>query len=411
MSMGRLATSRCQRRRVRAVAAFTLIEVLMSIFVLALGLLGLGAIIPGIIREQRVASDRTLGIVVANDAKAYLNARADLRRLGLPRAGTGGGSGLGTTAGQSYGLGAWLRDDQWSRSYTWDTNSIDASDYEDLGNVVIGGRVSVGGSTGSVDPAIIPLSDRLYPSPASNLSAPQFVWDFVARRLPPTESGGYALMADSSLGLLSGTPEQWRTGVEIAVFVRRVDTGIRVPRGETGFGVMLGSASTQILPVGVSEDGIPTGAGANTSQGQIYPPPMTLRAEYDNAKPTLLRLENDTLLSGSEPGSTVTLQNRLLLASQVGQQLVDNLGNVYTVEEVVDSGTSFAEVRVRPSVSAWIPSTSGGTPDWDDEEAWSEIRQVVFVAQPPAAAIVFRMGVEPNAVKSPSGSGAGRQPL
>jgi type II secretory pathway pseudopilin PulG len=389
---------------VRAVTAFTLIEVLMSIFVLALGLLGLGAIIPGIIREQRVASDRTLGIVVANDARAYLQARADLGRLGIAPSG-GGGTGLGSTAGRSYGLGVWLRNDEWSRSYLWDTNAIDANDYQDLGNVVIGGRV------GGTDPAVIPLSDRLYPSPASGLTAPQFVWDFVARRLPPTESGGYALLADSSLGLLPGTPEQWRSGVEIAVFVRRVDTGIRVPQGETGFGVMLGSTSTQILPVGVSEVGIPTGAGANTGDGQIYPPPMTLRAEYDNAKPTLLRLEEDRTLTGSEPGSTVTVENRLLLASQIGQQLVDNLGNVYTVEEVTNSGGSFVEVRVRPSVSAWIPSTSGGTPDWFDPEAWTEIRQVAFVAQPPATAIVFRMGVEPNAVKSPSGSGAGRQPL
>lgn len=411
MSMGRKTTSRMQRQRARAVAAFTLIEVLMSIFVLALGLLGLGAIIPGIIREQRVASDRTLGIVVANDAKAYLSSRADLRRLGVPRAGTtGGGSGLGTTAAQSYGLGIWLRDDQWSRSYLWDTNSIDANDYEDLGNVVIGRRVSVGGSTGNVDPAKIPLSDRLYPSPASGLDAPQFVWDFVARRLPPTESGGYALMADSSLGLLAGTPEQWRTGVEIAVFVRRVDTGIRVPQGGRAFGVMLRS-SNPILPVGISPEGILTGAGANTGQGEIYPPPMTLRAEYDNTKPTLLRLEQDNLLSGAEPGYTVTTANRLLLASQVGQQLVDNLGNVYTVEEVTNSGTSFVEVRVRPSVAGWIPTTSSGTPDWDDPEAWTQIRQVVFVAQPPAAAIVFRLGVEPNAVRSPSGSGAGRQPL
>jgi|GEM_PF-1190709 len=401
--MGRKTTSRKHHRRAQAVAAFTLIEVLMSIFVLALGLLGLGAIIPGIIREQRVASDRTLGIVVANDAKAYISARADLGRLGLPPTGSGGSS-LGSTAGRSYGLGVWLRDDEWSRTYTWDLASIDTSVYEDAGNVIIGRRV------GSIEPVVIPLSDRLYPSSASDLDAPQFVWDFVARRLSPTDSGGFALLADSSLGLLSGTPEQWRTGVEIAVFVRRIDTGIRVPSGETGFGIML-DPSAPTLPVGISEAGLLTGAGADTSQSQIYAPPLTLRAEYDNTKPTLLRLEADTLLAGTEPGNTVTLENRLQLASQIGQQLVDNLGNVYTVEEVTDSGGSFVEVRVRPSVAGWIPSTSGGSPGWDDEEAWTEIRQVVFVPQPPAAAIVFRLGVEPNAIKSPSGSGAGRQPL
>lgn len=395
--------SRYQRRRVRALAAFTLIEVLMSIFVLALGLLGLGAIIPGIIREQRVASDRTLGIVVANDAQAYISSRADLGRLGLPASGAGG-TGLGTTAGRSYGLGVWLRDDQWSRTYTWDTNSIDANDYDDTGNVIIGSRV------GGVDPAIIPLSDRLYPSPASDLDEPQFVWDFVARRLPPTESGGYALLADSDLGLLPGTPEQWRTGIEIAVFVRRVDTGIRVPFGDTGYGVML-RGSNPILPVGIDSSGLPTGAGADTSGSQTYAPPLTLGAEYDGMRNTVLRLEADPTLSGAEPGSSVALGNRLILAGQVGQQLVDNLGNVYTVEETLDSGSSFTEVRVRPAISNWVPRTSGSVSSWDDEDGWTQIRQVVFVPQPPATTVVFRLGVEPNAVKSPSGSGAGRQPL
>jgi type II secretory pathway pseudopilin PulG len=392
-------------------AAFTLIEVLMSIFVLALGLLGLGAVIPGIIREQRVASDRTLGIVVANDAKAYLSARADLGRLGIPPSG-GSGTGLGSTAGRSYGLGVWLRNDEWSPTYAWDTNSIDVNDYEDIGNVLIGTTVSVGGSVGRVEPVRIPLSDRLYPSPASNLDAPQFVWDFVARRLPPTEADGYPMLADSGLGLLPGTPEPWRTGVEIAVFVRRVDTGIRVGPNQTGYGVML-RGTNPILPVGLDEAGAPTGAGADTSQSHIYAPPITLRAEYDGTRNTVLRLEADTTLSGAEPGSGVTLGNRLLLASQVGQQLVDNLGNVYTVDERIDTGpgTSFVEVRVRPSIPSWVPATSGTVSSWDDEDGWTQVRQVVFVPQPPASAIVFRLGVDPNAVRSPSGSGAGRLPL
>lgn len=400
--MGQRMTTRYQRRRVRALAAFTLIEVLMSIFVLALGLLGLGALIPGIIREQRVASDRTLGIVVANDARAYLEARADLVRLGLkPRAGTG----LGTGTGRDYGFGAWLLDDQWSRTYTWDLNAIDASLYEDEGHVVIGSRVD------RVDPARIPLADRLYPTPASNLDEPQFVWDFVARRLPPTESDGFALLADSDYTLTPATPEQWRAGVEVAVFVRRVDTGIRVGPGQTGYGLMLGLSGNPVLPVGIDPAGVLTGAGGDTGLGQIYAPPMTLRAEYDGARPTVLRLEADTLVSGNEPGSAVTLANKLRLASQVGQQLVDNLGNVYTVEETLNSSGTSVEVRVRPGVSGWVRATSSGTPGWDDQEAWSEIRQVVFVPQPPATVIVFRVGIDLDEIESPSGSGAGRQPL
>lgn len=373
----------------------------MSIFVLALGLLGLGALIPGIIREQRVASDRTLGIVVANDARSYLTARADLVRLGLrPPAGTG----LGTGTGREYGFGAWLLDDAWSETYTWDLNSIDTSLYEDEGHLVIGDPV------GRVDPARIPLADRLYPTPASNLDAPQFVWDFVARRLPPTEAEGYALLADSGYTLTASTPEQWRAGLEVAVFVRRVDTGIRVRPGQTAYGLMLGFSGNPIMPVGISEMGVLTGAGGDTGQNQIYAPPLTLRAEYDGTRGTVLRLEADTLLSGNEPGATVTLDNRLRLASQIGQQLVDNLGNVHTVEEVLDTGSNFALVRVRQAVPGWVPATSG-SPSWDDEDAWTQIRQVVFVPQPPATVIVFRVGIDPGEVESPSGSGAGRLPL
>ncbi|MFI4881737.1 MAG: hypothetical protein ACIAQU_04040 [Phycisphaerales bacterium JB064] len=388
-----------ERRRVRAVAAFTLIEVLMSIFVLALGLLGLGALIPGIIREQRVASDRTLGIVVANDAKAYLNARADLRRLVLPPK---PGTGLGPATGREYGLGVWLRDDEWSETYLWDLNSIDAGDFEGMGSMIIGGRVD------AIDPVRVPLADRLYPSPSSGLDAPQFVWDFVARRLPPTESEGFALLADSSVALPTGVPEQWRSAVEIAVFVRRVDTGIRVPAGDTAFGRMLRS---EVLPVGLESTGLPTGTGADTSQNQIYAPPMTLAAEFDGTRRTVLTLSGDDSSSGNEPGSSVAIGERLLMAAQVGQQLVDNLGNVYTVEEALSIGSSEAEVRVRPAISGWIPATGGSVSQWDDEDGWTQIRQVVFVPQPPATAIVFRMGVEPNVVRSPSGSGAGRLPL
>lgn len=374
----------------------------MSIFVLALGLLGLGALIPGIIREQRVASDRTLGIVVANDARAYLTARADLVRLGLrPQPGIG----LGTTAGRRYGFGAWLLDDAWSETYAWDLNSIDTDLYEDEGHMVIGARVD------RVDPARIPLGDRLYPTPASNLDAPQFVWDFVARRLPPTETDGYGLLEDSDYTLTTGTPKQWRAGLEVAVFVRRVDTGIRVRPGQTAYGLMLGFSGNPIMPVGLDSNGLPTGAGADTGQDQIYAPPLTLAASYDGMRPTVLTLSIDGSLTGNEPGAAVMTRERLLMAAQVGQQLVDNLGNVYTVEEAITTGDTEAQVRVRQAVPGWVPATMGRPSGWADERAWTQIQQVVFVPQPPATVIVFRVGIDPDEVKSPSGSGAGRLPL
>ena len=392
-----MATRR--RRQARAIAAFTLIEVLMSIFVLALGLLGLGALIPGIIREQRVASDRTLGIVVANDAQAYLNARADLQRLVVPPTGTTIGASI-----PSYGLGTWLFDDAWSETYWWDLNSIDQDTFEDVGDVLLDQ------GAGGIPPVRIPLDDRLYPSPASDLDAPQFVWDFVARRLPPVDDEGYALLADAPVTLPSGFPAQWRAGVEIAVFVRRVDTGIRVPSGDTAYSIML-RPSNPVLPVGLDASGLPTGTGADTQNGDIYAPPLTLEAEYDGVRTDVLTLSNDNSAASDVPGADVGLRERLLLAGQVGQQLVDNLGNVYTVDELLTSGDSEVEVRIRPAIERWVSRTNGTPSGWDDERGWTQINQVVFVPQPPASTVVFRVGVEPQAVRSPSGSGAGRSPL
>jgi hypothetical protein len=56
----------------RVVAAFTLVEILISIMILALGVLGLGVLFPVVIREQRMGVDASTGIVVANTAKDYL---------------------------------------------------------------------------------------------------------------------------------------------------------------------------------------------------------------------------------------------------------------------------------------------------------------------------------------------------
>ncbi|NRA58902.1 MAG: hypothetical protein HRU13_12380 [Phycisphaerales bacterium] len=398
--MARTLTLR-QRRYARAVAAFTLIEVLMSIFVLALGLLGLGALIPGIIREQRVASDRTLGIIVANDAEAYLRTRADLQRLFVQPA--GGGPTFGTAI-PTYGLGTWLLSDEWSETYGWDLRSIDKDELEGVGDVLLDQDAN------GIDPVRIPLADRLYPSPASNLDAPQFVWDFVARRLPPIDSDGYALLADIPYTLPATLLDQLRAGVEVAVFVRRVDTGIRVPAGDTAYSIML-QPSNPVLPVGLGEDDLPTGAGARTGDREIYAAPLTLRASYDGERTSVLTLSQDGTAASDIPGSDVGLPEQLLLATQIGQQLVDNLGNIYTVEEVLELDDSGAEVRIRPSIERWISQTDGQPTGFDDERGWTQINQVVFVPQPPASTFVFRIGVEPEAVRSPSGSGAGRLPL
>ncbi len=53
--------------------AFTLVEILISIMILALGVLGLGVLFPVVIREQRMGVDASTGVVVAGTAKDVLS--------------------------------------------------------------------------------------------------------------------------------------------------------------------------------------------------------------------------------------------------------------------------------------------------------------------------------------------------
>ena len=91
----RRGTTPCDAR------AFTLVEVLMGILILALALLGIGAVIPVVVRTQKAATDATHGVSVANAAESLLASRADINRL------TGG-------PGTRRGWGSWLLDPQWS---------------------------------------------------------------------------------------------------------------------------------------------------------------------------------------------------------------------------------------------------------------------------------------------------------
>ena len=59
---------------------FTLIEVLIGILILAIALLGLGAVIPVVVKAQRQASDATQGLVAIEAAEGYLRNSAELNK-------------------------------------------------------------------------------------------------------------------------------------------------------------------------------------------------------------------------------------------------------------------------------------------------------------------------------------------
>ncbi|MBL9031865.1 MAG: hypothetical protein JNM80_09170 [Phycisphaerae bacterium] len=415
--------------------AFTLIEVLIGILVLALGLLGLGAIIPVVVREQRLATDATLGVSVAEHAEGVLRARPALS----PQA----------PATTRTLWDALIHDPQWSRDLLW--APFPNSPYQRQATIIYSAtrrdifqpieydfnlqsgqlrwrqtvreekRDSCSGSWAV--PALTPppptpnwdaldVGDRLWPNkgaqttrvlqPNTDPNRPQFVWDVVARRArfgsrslsPYLPVGGmpacyYPQVSSCPPFSNPQPPVRWcdqADQVQVAIFVRRIDLNIKSPRRPaaarqptTLYDLLTGApgvpASDRRLPVAVDTAGRPTGNGLGE-----YSTPEVLDVQLKigaNNKVERSRL----ILDSASPGATVLIP----LASQIGQKLVDNLGNVYTCRGVVDGGTSArgTEIEIQPPIPAWIGPPSGSQgPNAPPEET---VRQIVFTPQIPAA--------------------------
>lgn len=336
--------------------AFTLVEVLIAVLVLALGLLGLGAVIPTVIREQKLATDATMGVVVANEAEAFLRAHPNLNVLECP--------GSFST---DWGWGRWLLDDDWSEppddpdepGYLWvaPLSARDAVDYDpDTGDFMVGG---FGGKPCADHPMGIPVRQRLWPSDAAVGVDPQYVWDIAARRYE----------GDAANGPYT---------VQIALFVRRIDPRIRVPEGKTLRKVLTGDdldrPSDRRVAVGWSTAGdrafYPTfdgtnGNGAFRAGWQAYARPIALAIDTDPATPNMLVIP-------AKGGRTPLYQ----LIQQAGQKLVDDFGNVYTVQRVERvKGDLRTRLVVEPSVA----------PD---------ATMVLFTPQIPVSVSVFNISVQ-----------------
>jgi len=297
-------TSRARTTRVLVRArGFSLIEILIAVVVLSLGLLGLGMVFPVVVRQQRQAQDSIQGLSTARSAAEYVQARRAVVEALLKVGEEWYPNDRHTKIGQA---------EQFDGEWLVDSSSVGggATFVTDRTN----GLMTIGLSSA---PQYIGLYDRLAPAPFTSSGGPQFVWDLALRASGPGQ-------------------------VEVAVFTRRIDAGIRIPTAASSgikqytlSHVLTGEpsvpAANRRVPVAVDKNGRPTLTGLNESGSNknAYSPLVTVSpVNPESGDPeNLLRLNSsDLALLGQ--------------ARQPGQKLVDNRGVVHTVVRAAENTTN-----------------------------------------------------------------------
>ncbi len=420
---------------------FSLIEVLISVLVLGIGLLGLAAVFPVVITQQRDASDVILGGVASEAIRSQILANPEiageiLSQDGLVDRGEqnldgdtvpnelpgddqptdSDGDGVPDDFDDAYvvgtdepifGTGENITSEPgrynlrtgysylWEADWEWGDGALGANartpdsyltDYRNDGGMRF--RDPLERERAGMPEAVpdLPVGGRLFPRPFSvpgeRLDGPQFVWDFVPRR---TSTGA----------------------VQFAVFVRRIDTGIRVPDGSTLSALLTDEPGGEdgIHAVGVDEDGLPTRNGTGDYAVPLMAPAFPVPSnEYRGSREYNATPRIDVLLdavridvSGSASDTELSTAGaaQIGLLAEVGQQFVDNLGVVREVIEVLDVDGDVVDLRVRPafSLGSLLPSFGTLAPLNNEEirEAAriGKLRQVVFTPHAPVDVFVM----------------------
>lgn len=360
-------------------AGFSLLEVLIAIVVLGLGLLGLGAVFPVIIAQQRESVATVEGISVASMAETILTTSNEIIDFSpwFNPASRFGYEGPGSSDEITY---EWVvapfspySGYEQPPGFQGFTGSQDGFWYQEL--------------NGSLDPistndittpagmsTVLTVQDRLIPQPYSGKD-PKYVWDIVARREPDTRRP------------------------QLAIFIRQVDQRIRVPsdRSLSDMLIVGGPDTTRpVLPVGLyggnhpqtGKRGLPAvddGKDANI----VYAQPQSLQVQV--AKDHL-----DWLII--EDADNMNIDASISFATEPGQLLLDNTGVVRTVLGPAtgpgsqQGGDTTRIVRVSPPFSAShavgdISAYGENANDFpmNDAERASWIRQIVFTPRKPFA--------------------------
>lgn len=390
--------------------AFTLLEILISVVVLAIGLVGVVAIFPAVIDLQRRAQDSVIGTAAATSAEARLvgtfiqnesldwydwdgefgsnTPRSDMfpafSILKLDR-------GISERDARTFdGATAKVYDFLWDARWEWQRQeNRDALDVLDsTGDLVLGGGLSY---KDIVDPQnVLPqltldLGQRLLPDAASQAD-PRYVYDFVVRRV----DAGIGLVPRGNARTYEKLVRLDRVGelpVQMAVFVRRVDRNIRLPQGVSIREALTGvnddpDVSTPIpnserrFPLAVRSDDLCqiVNNGKPASGDVVYSRPVAafIRNEtiqQSNTQTGVWDLFDPSTLRLTGSGSSATCAEAAL--KQPGQLFVDNNGTVRKVVAIVDKQVGGND-RELLMIDPPFPTNS-----------INEIRQIVFTPQVP----------------------------
>ncbi len=363
--------------------AFSLIEVLIAILVLGLGLLGLGAVFPAVIAEQRRSFDSISGESVAATVQEQMRSDSEAFHFGLDRSITGT-PGNPRAAIEKFGL--WARDPQFgywlfgvgdprqqgagdSVRPVSPTNPAYITNWIVFGDAALGpgngenpdhirpGYLSNGRWTlntrNSLDRFEFPVAARVFPSPTSG-ATPQFVWDPVLRRTPDGK-------------------------VQVAVFVRRIDDRIRLNDGETLGDAILGlNRSRPVLPLALSTATGRLTTDDGTSNQIAYPEILSLPAYVGGSGTDPSWLMLDVNINDQSINTSIEFLRR------PGQTFVDSLG---VVRRVVGTPTAVQGQNAGDAQRAVIVDP----PFSKNPNLPRQNLQIVFTPQPPVAVRVFTL--------------------
>ena len=406
---------------------FSLIEVLISVLILSIGLIGLASVFPVVIRQQRLAGDATQGLIVAQAAESYLRSHAVLNKRSVEAPGATGTNtalqnrdlrrgwdilryaGLDTSnrqqptfsyrGWQTTGSTAPRLPNRWNISDRFANeigHLVDARTDDHRGDFYPVGNTNLFTIPLPNETPRIPLRDRLWPSPYSSVdenwqeskyaNEPRFVWDF-------------ATLRDES-----GTPNNFSDDkIVIAVFVRRIDAGLRLPTREVQddiydplsddtssannrpnagsrqyrnvriADVLVCNSVDAVSPLqrtkllGSDEYRVPVAIDATAPVGQATPTQDGM-GNYATLDVTAIESVEDRSQSAGVNYNRIVFPAgmnavRLSLLRQVNQRFADNMGNVYTVIKLDERTTNDADnkwersVIVAPSVPQSVRET------------------------------------------------------